>query len=111
MEPTMSDQSFDRRPIICEPCGHACPDAETTDQPSAADWGVDDFAEAAYNAYSSVARGRSLVTGAPLPDWPTMRRTRPDVAEAWVASANAVRSMVAGHIAAQVARDATRGPA
>jgi hypothetical protein len=75
-----------------------------------AEWTASDYAEAAYGAYCSVAQGRSLVTGAPLPDWPTMRRTRPDVAAAWIAAANAARSMVAGHIAAQVARDAMRGP-
>lgn len=99
----------DRRMIICEPCGHECPDVESVRRADPAQWSIDDYAEAAYSAYRATAQERSLVTGGPMLDWTTMRRTRPDVAAAWASAANAVRSMTAGQLAAQVARDAEQG--
>jgi hypothetical protein len=62
------------------------------------------FGEIAYNAYCSAVGGRS-VHGESLPSWAEQRERRPEIAEAWIKAARAVRSADAASAVARIAAE------
>jgi hypothetical protein len=94
----MTSEPKNKRPIICEPCGHECDVLMSFN-----------FGKVAYEAYSASVGGVS-VHGESLPSWDDLTNDRQfDVdgrrtAEGWMRAADAVRSAVAAQLAGQVAQ-------